>query len=243
MNIMNIAGLSLVMALAGHSAAKAQSESDFVAAFSGDWQTLDPAYSDGGACRVSLASEKSGANYALTARNCGGDLAGIGGWGIVGKQLALLGADDQVLARMGGNQIRMSGDTETGKALVFERIRETAVAPARPVNDEECVFYGYTASCAKPEDFVQPESAAPGEAAKASVLVRLNARAEARPDAPIVSTIPANTCVVVDQCTTASDGLWCKAQVASYTGWIPQKAVRQGRWPVLTFAGQCQMVN
>ncbi|HEX2020647.1 MAG TPA: AprI/Inh family metalloprotease inhibitor [Aurantimonas sp.] len=243
MTILKIAGLSLVLALGAQSGALAQSESDFVAAFSGNWQTLDPAFSDGGACRLSLTGNKTGPNYELAAENCGGDLSGIGAWRIIDNQLALLGTGDEVLARMGGNQTRMSGDTETGKALIFERVNVRAAAAAQPTGNNDCVYYGYTASCASPADFATPEPAAPGETAKASVLVRVNARAEARPDAPIVSTIPANTCVVVDQCTTASDGLWCQAKVANYTGWIPQKAVRQGRWPILTFANQCQQAN
>ncbi|SKA26814.1 SH3 domain-containing protein [Consotaella salsifontis] len=243
MKVLKITGLSLVLGAAMMSGAVAQSESDFVAAFSGNWQTLDPSLSDGGACRIELKKDKTGATYDLAAEHCGGDLAGIRSWGIVNSQLALLGKEDKILARMGGNQMRMSGDTESGKALVFERVNGSTAAAARPAVDAPCVYYGYTATCAKPEDFAEPKPAAPGEVAKASVLVRVNARAEARPDASVVSTIPADTCVVVDQCTTASDGLWCRAKVANYTGWIPQKAIRQGRWPVLTFTNQCHGAN
>ncbi|WP_114348360.1 SH3 domain-containing protein [Mangrovicella endophytica] len=243
---MKMIGLTFAAVMGAMTGASAQSEGDFVAAFSGHWQSLDPAFSNGGACRISLEGKKTGATYALSSEHCGGELSGVRAWGIVNNQLALLGAGDTVLARMGGNQVRMSGDTAGGKALVFERVQSNAAAaaPVEAAPDAKgCVYYGYTATCAKPADFAAPAPAANGELARASVLIQVNARAEARPDAPVVSTIPADTCVVIDQCTTASDGLWCRAKVADYSGWIRQKALRQGRWPVLTFTKSCPSAN
>ncbi|HEV7417624.1 SH3 domain-containing protein [Tianweitania sediminis] len=223
----------------GHPAA-AQTEADFVAAFAGDWQTLDPAYSDGGACRISLEPSKTADRYALTADHCGGTFSTLQGWGIVDNQLGLIGADNAILARLGGNQTRMSGDVTGGGNVVFERLPANAQTAANgPALAADCLYYGYTASCSLPADRERPTPAGAEQAAKASVLVRLNARSEARPDAPIVATIPANTCVVIEECTTASDGNWCRAKVSTYTAWIRQQAVRSNRWPVLTYAPGC----
>jgi hypothetical protein len=225
----------------GVSPALAQSESDFVAAFNGAWQTLDPSLSDGGACRIELrATTAEAGRYALDSDRCRGALAGVARWGIIDQQLGLLSAEGAVLARLGGNQTRMSGDLAGGKTVVFERLASrAAAAPTQTATDASCVYYGYTASCARSEDRQVPVATGVDETARVAVLVDLNAREEARPDASVLATIPAGTCVVVDECTTASDGNWCRAKVSSFTGWIRQQAVRANRWPVLTFAPRC----
>lgn len=223
--------------------ALAQSETAFVAAFSGTWQTLEPAFSGDGACRIVLSNARDNDQYALETSNCTGQMASIQGWAIVDNQLGLLGPERAVIARLGGNQNRMSGQTTSGSMVVFERVSEeaeAAAAVASPSQTMGCVFYGYTATCASPDDLVRPTDVAGDEdKPMAEVLVRLNARAEARPDASIVATIPANTCVVIDECTTASDGNWCKARISDVSGWIRQQAVRQNRWPIVTYTGTC----
>lgn len=232
---------SVVVLVSSLSPALAQSESDFVAAFNGTWQTLDPALSDAGACRVALsAATDAPGRYTLEATHCRGALAGVSRWGIIDQQLGLLGANDAVLARLGGNQTRMSGDLAGGKTVVFEKVVPGAApVPSQASADAPCVYYGYTASCARSEDRQVPMQSGVDETARVAVLVDLNARDAARPDASVLATIPAGTCVVVDQCTTASDGNWCRAKVSSFSGWIRQQAVRANRWPVLTFAPRC----
>ena len=219
----------------------AQSESDFVRAFAGEWQTLDPALSKDGACRVTLEAASNAAGHQVQASHCTGALSDLSNWKIVDNQLGLIGADGSVLARLGGNQTRVSGSLAKGGTLVLERLAPGTAATAAAVtsNPNTCVFYGYTASCAPAEARQTPVPSGSDEKARASVLVQLNARAEARPDAPVVATIPAGTCVVIDQCTTASDGNWCKASVSNFSGWIRQQAIRGNRWPVLTYAPGC----
>lgn len=219
----------------------AQSESDFVNAFAGKWQTLDPALSAGGACQVTLQTTPNGSSYQLEASHCGGSLSKLSTWKIVDNQLGLLGADGSVLARLGGNQNRVSGQLVPGGSVVLERMAPEAVASATavPAGRDGCVFYGYTASCAQSEARQSPVPSGSDGKARASVLVQLNARSEARPDAPVVATIPPGTCVVIDQCTTASDGNWCRAAVSNFSGWIRQQAMRGNRWPVLTYAPGC----
>ncbi|WP_062118978.1 SH3 domain-containing protein [Aureimonas sp. AU40] len=235
------AALIAVGAVTLAAPAFAQSESDFVKAFSGEWQTLDPALSAGGACQVALQTAPSEGSYQLQTSHCGGALSGLSKWKIVDNQLGFLSADGAILARLGGNQNRVSGQLANGSTVVLERLAPGSAASAAAVTTGRngCVFYGYTASCAKSEARQSPMPSGSDEKARASVLVQLNARAEARPDAPVVATIPAGTCVVIDQCTTASDGNWCRASISNFSGWIRQQAMRGNRWPVLTYAPGC----
>lgn len=228
-----------ILTLAGP--AFAQSESDFVRAFAGQWQTLDPALSVGGACQITLEPTQGAEGYQLQDTRCGGSLANVSAWKIINGQLAFLGDKGDVLARLGGNQNRVSGQLASNEPVVFERVAPGAAsaAAAVPAGREGCVFYGYTASCAPSAARQPPVASGSDEKARASVLVQLNVRSEARPDAPVVATIPAGTCVMINQCTTASDGNWCRAEVSNFSGWIRQQAMRGNRWPVLTYTSGC----
>ncbi|MDY8108315.1 AprI/Inh family metalloprotease inhibitor [Fulvimarina sp. 2208YS6-2-32] len=231
---------AVVLLAAAVSPAAAQSEADFVAAFAGQWQTLDPSYTDEGACRLDLKPDAVESGYDLDASRCGGALSDLVRWSIVNNQLALVRADGDVVALMGGNQTRLSGDTADGN-VVFDRIVETAPPRAASAGAQpSCVYLGYTASCAKPDDLTAPQASAEDGVARAAVLVALNARSQAKSDADVVATIPANTCVVVDECTTQDGVNWCRAQVANFSGWIRQQAVRSDRWPVLTYRPSCK---
>jgi hypothetical protein len=37
----------------------------------------------------------------------------------------------------------------------------------------------------------------------------------------------------------ASDGPWCRAKFGDTTGWLRKFAIRQNRWPIVTFANSC----
>lgn len=70
--------------------------------------------------------------------------------------------------------------------------------------------------------------------------MQLNARSEPRPDAAILGVLDAKSCIKVKACTQASDGLWCQADFDNEVGWFKKQAVRQGKWPVLTFVSGCK---
>jgi uncharacterized protein YraI len=84
-----------------------------------------------------------------------------------------------------------------------------------------------------------PFSSAPDAEKKINVIVNLNVRAEARDDAGIVGVVPENSCVAVERCLTASDGVWCQAKFGDKDGWIRKVALRQNKWPILTFTNGC----
>ena len=237
MNILKAAGFAAALLFAMPAAA--QTEADFIAAFAGEWITFEPTLREGAECRLTLKEEQVDERYPVEAAGCSGPLAGLGGWGIVENQLALLDQEGEVRVRLGGNQTRMTGDTVDSRAVIFERAgTQRRAIDAEAISSGTCLYLGYTASCAEPRELAVPqwqEDRFP----QARILVELNARAEARPDANVVATIPQNTCVALDQCLEASDGRWCKAQIGDGTAWIRQQVVRRGQWPALTYVNGC----
>lgn len=235
-----LAVFTLGALLAASAPVLAQTEAEFIAAFAGEWTTFEPSLSDGARCHIALQQEQIGERYVVSTTNCAGPLAGLGSWGIVDNQLALLDEAGETRIRLGGNQTRMTGNTMDDMAVIFER----ADTPVQAVNAEAissgaCLYVGYTASCAQAIDLSMLDEN-DGKPALARVLVALNARAEARPDAEIVTIVPQNTCVALDQCIEASDGRWCQAAIADSKGWIRQQAIRRNQWPTLTFSSGCE---
>jgi hypothetical protein len=228
------------------TAASAQTPDALVDAFKGSWETYEPRFSTkDGRCRLELLAEPRETNgQKLTFENCSGPLGNVTGWAIAGSQLALVSDDGTILSRLGGNQQRVSGPTVAGSTLVLERVRPSTAQGAETTQAgqaaNDCIFYGYTAACSSSEDQRRPDrSANSGSTVTADVLVKLNMRSEARPSAPVVAQVPANTCVPVQECTTASDGNWCRVQVTNLAGWVRQSATRQNQWPVLTYRAGC----
>lgn len=213
----------------------AQSQAEFVAAFSGDWLIFDPVYGDQEPCKVSLGTYKQGELYAANTTNCQEPISNITDWTIADNQLLFFAADRVLLVRLGGNQRRISGETLEDAGIVMERPGsfQTATEP-------NCVYRGYTTDCATDQDLRKPiETSELSKEAQVRVLVNLNVRREPRPDAEILSQLAPQACVQITQCLTASDGNWCKASVDNQSGWIVQEAIRQRQWRTLTFAPGC----
>lgn len=234
--------VALAIAFAASTPAWAQSESDFVAAFAGNWVVFDKDFGSGGKkCELSLEKSKAGERYALKAANCGGEIKGAAQWGIVENQLALLDGGGLVLVRLGGNQRRMTGTTATDKPIVFDRAEGDGLGNLiqAAVKASGCYYLGFTDKCAPESALSDPLEATPAGDKKIKILVNLNVRGEARDDANVVGVVPQKACVAVDTCLTASDGVWCRAQFGSKVGWIRKVALRQNRWPIVTFLNSC----
>ena len=150
-----------------------------------------------------------------------------------------IGSD--IVSTLGGNQQRMSGTTAIGAPIILERVEESElVAQIRAARAASgCHYLGFTNNCADDAQLSKPIMAGDGSGARISVLVNLNARVEARDDAAILGVVPANSCIVTDVCQEASDGIWCRARFGEYLGWLKKVALRQERWPVVTFVNQC----
>lgn len=222
------------------SEAVAQSEADFVKAFTGEWQIYDDAFaSNAQNCRLTLLGEADADRYKLENRSCTGELANVSRWGIADGQMVILAGTD-IVATLGGSQHRMSGTSKAGKPLILERVAAAAiVTPLQAAHKTSgCYYLGFTDRCSPESELIKP-SAQDGNS-RINVIVNLNARAEAREDADIIGVVPANSCVVADACITASDGVWCRAQFGDRSGWLRKLALRQNRWPVVTFVNQCQ---
>jgi len=222
------------------SIATAQSEADFVAAFAGEWQVYDEAFASGGErCRLTLKQEPQDSTYVLENRSCGSELSGVSTWAIANSQMVLLAGADFVVS-LGGNQRRMTGTTAAGMPVILERIgaenEARLLQAARRVTN--CFYLGYSSDCASSSDVGKPTAEADQDL-QINILVNLNVRAEARNDASVIGVVPADTCIVVELCTTASDGVWCRAGFGDQTGWVRKTVIRQDRWPVVTFVNQC----
>lgn len=237
-----LGGVLVLGAVAMPATALAQTEQEFVAALAGGWEAYDDVYAlEGKKCRITLKTDKAGSDHALVKESCGLELGMVTAWRIVEGQLALV-ADDGVIAVLGGNRFRMSGNSSIGAPVILDRVGENVsmanIAKAREASG--CFYLGFTDTCIDETQLGKPKVPADGSAASIGVLVNLNARAEAREDAEIVGVVPANSCIVTEVCSMAADGVWCRARFGEATGWLKKLALRQERWPVVTFVNQCQ---
>lgn len=215
------------------SAAPAQDEA-FVNAFSGSWEVYDGQYrATREPCSISLSKEISDGFFGLSSKNCRSVLAEVDGWGIVDNQLALV-TGQTVNVRLGGNQNRISGEALSGDVIVLERS-----GTAKVLSGEGCIYLGYTDKCSEPADRLPPLTDNSQTETSVGVLVKLNIRSQPRPDAPVVTELLTGICAQVDQCVTASEGVWCRLSANGQTGWARQVALRQSRWLVVTYSRGC----
>lgn len=241
-----LAALSLVLA-ASTGQAQDQDQSAFVKAFSGPWYMFDRAFAtEGQVCAIALKPEASPGSDRMQAEaaNCIGPLSGLDGWGIAEGQLGLF-AGDTLLALLGGNQRRITGEAESdGAGLILERQQGSAEGAAltEALARHRCFFLGFGKDCASQDDLrrPQPKPAEDGTStAQVSVLVNLNVRDQPRANAPVIGTVPGGSCVTVNYCTIASDGIWCRARFGEQAGWMRKTALRQDEWPVVTYTDGC----
>lgn len=240
---MRILAKTLASALFGAMfaySAHAQTEQEFINAFAGQWQVVDSHYAaENEPCRIDLGRGPAAeGRYPLTLQGCKAELSLVTGWGISDGQMSLFDAAGTVIARLGGNQRRMSGNSGSGAPVILERSGAggTAALLEAARRASGCIYAGFTDKCAPQDQLSKPE----GDAPKVEVLVNLNIRAEARDDASIVGVVPANSCVSTELCVTATDGVWCRARFNNETGWLRKLALRQNRWPVVTFFNACK---
>lgn len=229
-----------LLALAVPGSAAAQSESEFQTAFSGTWQAMDARRGNGGICSVGLTARPSPGGLEAQPDNCAAPLDTIASWSIIDGQMALASSTGDVIARLGGNQRRMTGDLADGSHIIIERDGGdgSAARLQSALTASGCFYLGYTDRCAEVGADSLPQMSDGGGSVK--VLVDLNARSEARPDAPVLGTVPRGTCLAVTECTAASDGPWCRAAFSGgEQGWVRKLALRQDRWAVITFENRC----
>lgn len=235
---MRVAGLVAAACLAG-STAHAQSEAEILNAFSGEWQIVDERYSTGsGSCTLSLLQEPEQDNYRLNSEGCGAELAPVSAWGVEDGQMILLDEGGTAIARLGGNQIRMSGNSASGSPIILERVSASGQAEQIEAAHRAsgCYYAGFSDDCAPASELAKPATGTP---ARIEVLVNLNVRAEPRDNADIIGVIPAGSCITTELCLQATDGVWCRAQFQDRSGWMRKLALRRDRWPVVTFYNQC----
>ena len=157
------------------------------------------------------------------------------------RQAPGLDGRQRTIAVLGGNQHRISGDSNIGAPIVLDRVGDKGLMDQLEAAHKAsgCYYLGFTNTCADDGQLAKPTVPTDGSGAQVNVLVNLTARAQARDDADAIGIVPANTCVETNACVETADGVWCRAQFKDRSGWLRKLALRQGRWAVITFVNQC----
>ncbi len=232
---------------AATSLATAQDEASFVKSFSGDWYVFDPQFGSGDeTCSMTLSTDKrtADARFDANAKGCVQPLSEMAAWDIHSGQLRLFAqGSDNPFALLGGNQLRITGSLPASeRGIIVERAEgdDSTSAIAKAIARHRCIYVGFSQECADVADLVKPAlTEEAGSYGSVSLLVNLNVRDQPRSNAPNVGVLQAGTCLKVNFCTTASDGIWCRARFGERNGWVHKIAVRKEEWPVLTFTNSC----
>lgn len=226
--------------------AAAQDRDALIEAFAQEWYQFDPSQStEQGPCRLMLGTESTNSNSPLPAesQNCKDPFDDLSGWTVENGQLVLFDDAGNRLAELGGNQRRLTGTRAAdGLGIVIERASGDGsnTALARAVQRHRCYYLGTTDACAPETELQLPEFPSDETGlAEIETLGNLMVRAQPRRDASSVGTIPQGTCVRVNQCLTASDGIWCRARFGEVDAWLAKSALRQEEWPIVTFRNGC----
>lgn len=227
----------------GSTMALAQTEADLVDAFSGDWYTFDPAFSESATpCKLGFDSEiadvQDQAGRSVEVDDTCVDLFANQtlSWRIVDGKILLQGSDGDMLAELGGNPDKLSGDLNGPiDALILERregsdFKQVLVSA---LSEHKCYYLGYSSDCAD-ETAVNAPATETG-ATDIDVLVDLNVRGQPRRNAPVVGVVPRDSTISVNLCLRASDGVWCRANFGDVDGWMSKSVIRDAEWPVITF--------
>ncbi len=229
--------LFLIMVLGWGNVAYAQTLDDFAQAFAGQWLTFSLPKINGNPCTISFDGTSKNGSFGASTSNCIAPLDQVATWTVQSGQLVLLNAAGGALVSLGGNQFRLTGQFTSGRTLIVERMKQ-ANANQQLRLSIKCAYVGYSSDCAKPKEFLAPNTQ-DNATALVQVLVDLNSRREPRLDAEVIKTLPKNSCVAVSECVLASDGNWCKAQIDQQSAWFKKQAVRDGKWPIITFVNGC----
>lgn len=236
--------LSAVVAAAAFPAL-AQTSQQLVDAFSGNWYVFDPRFStDGQTCQLSFGKQPLSATEKIPGRavvtsGCEGAISDVHSWEIENGKIILADSNRKTVAELGGKPERLSGDyVDPPDAIILERRNGSGAKAAlvEAIARYGCYFRGYSSKCAPRSDTKGPVFR--NGTARIRVLVELNVRMQPRRDAPIIGLVPKGKPVTVNACLTASDGIWCRADFGARRGWMAKSAIRDGRWPVITFVNE-----
>ena len=239
---MRLLFVALLLLASATSSALAQSQADFVNAFSGKWQVYEQRLASGQAiCKLDFSGIAAGSRMQLNTNGCAAPLGSAVSWSIEGSQLVLYDAQDKPLVKLGGNQKRVTGTAADATPIILERAGGdgTAATLQAAYNASGCYYLGYSKSCAPRGELAEPTPGPDGRL-QLQLETNLSVHGEPRSDSDVIGTAQQGTCVAVDTCTMASDGPWCRAKFGPTTGWLRKLTMRQNRWPVVTFTNSCK---
>ena len=218
--------------------AAAQSEGEFIKAFSGEWYVFDRSMQDSGqTCSITLSAEAEAGVLPARAAGCATPLDNAAAWMIDSGRIVVSDGTAPI-AVLGGNQFRVTGELAgSDKTVVMERSDGdgSSARLAAALSRHKCYFLGFTQECAESEALRLPKVDEEAGFVAVETLANLNARAQPRRDAATLGKIAAGTEVKVNQCLTASDGNWCRARVGESAIWLAMTALRMDEWPIVTY--------
>ncbi|WP_226781151.1 hypothetical protein [Oceaniglobus trochenteri] len=233
-----LSALALALTTLLPQGAAAQTEQDFINAFGGEWYVFEPSQrQDGDVCAITLSKERKDDLLPAVTKGCAAPLSTADSW-LINQGQIVLSAGEDVLAVMGGNQFRITGELSgSSTSLVIERAQGdgNSARIAAALRKHKCYYLGFGQDCAEKSDLSIPEMAGEPPVATIRTLANLNARAQPRRDAATIGNIAQGTEVRVNQCLTASDGPWCRARIGENVIWLAMTALRQDEWPIVTY--------
>lgn len=192
-------------------------------------------------CTITLSDKDWFGAFQASSFGCPGRLVTVGKWRVEGSEVVLLGAGDQVAARLRSRGGALVGADAEGKPLTLSRAGSPPRLPSggpawseRPGggSDRDCVRFGDSDRCAAREEMQPPQI---------RLVTRANLRSGPGFGSPIVETLPKGTCAAVEACRTEQGDLWCRVQWEGGRGYVvqiaPDAAGSEGR--ILVFRSGC----
>lgn len=177
-------------------------------------------------CKITLTDKDWFGAFQASSFGCPGRLMTIGKWRVEGSDVVLLGAGDQVAARLRSRGGALVGTDSGGQTLTLSRAGSPPRLPGGPgwggrsgggssSWNRDCVRYGDSDRCADREDLRPPQ---------VRILAMANVRSAPGYDAQALTTVPKGACVSLQECRHERGDLWCRIEWEGGRGYVVQVA-------------------
>lgn len=229
------------LAICGLAASASAQRGDIL----GDWRAQHTG-SGGGVqtCDIGLTDKDWFGAFRASSFACSGDLFGIDRYRIEGDAVVLVGAGNQVKARLRMRGDRLTGTDAQGRDVTLTRKGAPPSLPSRGGGWDRdrdqgkgggwkgggnCVRAGDSERCATDEEQRPPQ---------VQLTTTYNLRSQPDADSSTVLPLRYGSCVAIVECRSQGYDLWCKVQADGAAGWVPQVTRREGQ-KVLVFKSGC----
>ena len=190
-------------------------------------------------CDIGLTDKDWFGAFKASSFACSGELFGIDRYRIEGDVVALIGAGNQVKAKLRMRGDRLAGTDAKGRDVTLTRKGAPPSLPSRGGGWDRdkgggraggnCVRAGDSERCATQEEQLPPQ---------VQLTTTYTLRNQPDADSNTVFPLRKGTCVALLECRHQGYDLWCKVQAEGAAGWVPQITRREGQ-KVLVFKSGC----